>query len=61
MKKWGAEVGNNLLKKKNTGSKEAEVEKVEADEYQTYKEVFENHPTFKSTLLFIQLTELWEK
>lgn len=46
--RWGAEVGNSLLKSK-TAPKEAEVSKVENDELQTYREIFANHPTFKST------------
>ena len=36
IRKWGAEVGNNLLKGK-TQAKEVESEKPETDEYQTYR------------------------
>lgn len=61
IKKWGAEVGSNLIKDKKTSPQEKEVEKAETDEYQTYKEIFENHPTFKGTIFNIQLTVLSEK
>jgi hypothetical protein len=40
IKKWGAEVGNNIIKVKTASPKEAEQEKVDSDEYQTYKEIF---------------------
>lgn len=29
--------------------KEVETEKADADEYETYKQLFADHPTFKST------------
>lgn len=56
IKKWGAEVGNNVIKAKKVDAREVETEKAETDEYQTYKEIFENHPTFKSTLASTQTT-----
>ena len=58
IKKWGAEVGSNIIKEKKTSPQEKEVEKAETDEYQTYKEIFENHPTFKGNSSLIQLTVL---
>ena len=61
IKKWGAEVGSNLIKEKKVSPKEKEVEKAETDEYQTYKEIFESHPTFKGTFISIQHMELSEK
>lgn len=46
IKKWGEEVGNTLMKP--THEKEAtQLEKEETDEELRYKEIFENHSTFK--------------
>jgi hypothetical protein len=56
IKKWGAETGNTIIKAK-TATKEVEAEKIESDEYQTYREIFENHPTFKGTPFPIQTME----
>ena len=56
IKKWGVDVGNNIIKQKKTDPKSAEADKVETDEYQTYREVFESHPTFAGTSIATQLT-----
>lgn len=52
IRQWGVEVGNSVIKAK-TAAKEVEAEKVETDEYQTYRDIFSAHPTFKSSLFFM--------
>ena len=56
MKKWGAEVGNNLIKKAKVTSREAEAEKAESEEFQTYRDIFESHPTFAGKSFLTQPT-----